>query len=32
MGLDVRVLPGLGHLTTPDHLDEIGSLAADALG
>jgi len=31
MGLDVRVLPGLGHLTTPDRLDEVVSLVAEAL-
>jgi pimeloyl-ACP methyl ester carboxylesterase len=23
MGLDVRVFPGAGHLTTTDHLDEM---------
>jgi pimeloyl-ACP methyl ester carboxylesterase len=29
MNLDVRVFPGLGHLTTPAHLDEVVSLVAE---
>jgi pimeloyl-ACP methyl ester carboxylesterase len=28
MNLDVRVFSGVGHLTTPDHLDEVVSLVA----
>jgi pimeloyl-ACP methyl ester carboxylesterase len=29
MGLDLRVLPGMGHLTTPGHLDDVVSLVAE---
>ena len=29
MGLGLRVFPGMGHLTTPGHLDEIVSLVAE---
>jgi pimeloyl-ACP methyl ester carboxylesterase len=29
MGLDLRVFPGMGHLTTPDHLDDVVSLVAE---
>jgi pimeloyl-ACP methyl ester carboxylesterase len=29
MGLDLRILPGMGHLTTPDHLDDVVSLIAE---
>jgi hypothetical protein len=29
MNLDVRVFPGLGHLTTPDRLDDVVSLVAE---
>jgi len=29
MNLDVRIFPGLGHLTTPAHLDEVVSLVAE---
>lgn len=28
MNADLRVFPGMGHLTTPDHLDEVVSLVA----
>ncbi|WP_203909126.1 alpha/beta fold hydrolase [Rhizocola hellebori] len=28
MNLDLRVLPGMGHLTTPQHLDDVVSLVA----
>ncbi|WP_330255543.1 alpha/beta hydrolase [Nocardia sp. NBC_00565] len=30
--LDLRVLPGMGHLTTPDHLDDVVSLVAEVAG
>jgi pimeloyl-ACP methyl ester carboxylesterase len=30
MNVDLRVFPGMGHLTTPGHLDEVVSLVADA--
>lgn len=30
MGLDLRVLPGMGHLTTPPHLGDVVSLVAEA--
>jgi pimeloyl-ACP methyl ester carboxylesterase len=29
MNLDLRVLPGMGHLTTPGHLDEVVALVAE---
>jgi pimeloyl-ACP methyl ester carboxylesterase len=29
MSLDVRIFPGVGHLTTPDQLDQIVALVAD---
>ncbi|WP_083421427.1 alpha/beta fold hydrolase [Jiangella alkaliphila] len=29
MNLDLRVLPGMGHLTTPSHLDDVVSLVAE---
>jgi pimeloyl-ACP methyl ester carboxylesterase len=29
MGLDLRVFSGMGHLTTPRHLDDVGSLVAE---
>ncbi|MEU8611803.1 alpha/beta hydrolase [Actinoplanes sp. NPDC048791] len=32
MGLDVRVLPGAGHLTTADHLDEMVAVVAEVTG
>jgi pimeloyl-ACP methyl ester carboxylesterase len=32
MGLDLRILPGMGHLTTPGHLDDVVSLVAEADG
>jgi pimeloyl-ACP methyl ester carboxylesterase len=32
MGLDLRILPGMGHLTTPGHLDDVVSLIAEAAG
>jgi pimeloyl-ACP methyl ester carboxylesterase len=32
MGLDLRVLPGMGHLTTPGHLEKVVSLVAEAVG
>lgn len=28
MNLDVHILPGMGHLTTPSHLDTIAALVA----
>jgi hypothetical protein len=28
MGLDVRILSGMGHLTTPGHLDDVVSLVS----
>ena len=31
MNLDVRVLSGVGHLTTPAHLDEVVSLVAEVI-
>jgi pimeloyl-ACP methyl ester carboxylesterase len=31
MNLDVRVFPGVGHLTTPAHLDEVVSLVAEVV-
>jgi pimeloyl-ACP methyl ester carboxylesterase len=30
MGLDLRILPGMGHLTTPGHLGDVVSLIAEA--
>lgn len=30
MGIDLRILPGMGHLTTPGHLDDAVSLIAEA--
>jgi len=30
MGLDLRILPGMGHLTTPGHLGDVVSLVAEA--
>ena len=30
MGLDLRILAGMGHLTTPGHFDEVVSLIAEA--
>ena len=32
MGLDLRVFPGMGHLTTPGHLGDVGSLVAEVAG
>jgi pimeloyl-ACP methyl ester carboxylesterase len=32
MGLDLRILPGMGHLTTPAHLGDVVSLVAEAAG
>jgi hypothetical protein len=32
MGLDLRTLPGMGHLATPSHLDDVVSLVAEAAG
>ena len=32
MDEDVRVFPGMGHLTTPDHLDEVVALVAEVAG
>ena len=32
MGLDLRILPGMGHLTTPGHLGDVVSLIAEAAG
>jgi pimeloyl-ACP methyl ester carboxylesterase len=32
MDLDLRILPGMGHLTTPPHLDDVVSLVAEAAG
>ncbi len=29
MDLDLRILPGMGHLTTPSHLDKVVSLVAE---
>jgi len=29
MGLDLRVLRGMGHLTTPAHLDDVISVIAE---
>ncbi|MFG2089087.1 MULTISPECIES: alpha/beta fold hydrolase [unclassified Spirillospora] len=29
MDLDLRILPGMGHLTTPDHLDAVMALIAE---
>ncbi|MBO0870631.1 MAG: alpha/beta hydrolase, partial [Micromonosporaceae bacterium] len=29
MGLELRILPGMGHLTTPGHLDRVVSLVAE---
>jgi hypothetical protein len=29
MGLDLRVFSGMGHLTTPRHLDDVVSLVAE---
>jgi pimeloyl-ACP methyl ester carboxylesterase len=29
MDLDLRILPGMGHLTTPGHLDKVVSLVAE---
>jgi pimeloyl-ACP methyl ester carboxylesterase len=29
MDLDLRILPGMGHLTTPGHLDDVVALVAD---
>ena len=29
MGLELRVLPGMGHLTTPAHLDDVMSVIAE---
>ncbi|GLZ28702.1 hypothetical protein Lesp02_08920 [Lentzea sp. NBRC 105346] len=31
-GLDLRVLPGMGHLTTEEHLDDVVSLVAEVAG
>ena len=31
MNLDVRVFPGVGHLTTSAHLDEVVSLVAEVV-
>ena len=31
MNLDVRVFPGVGHLITPAHLDEVVALVADVV-
>ncbi len=30
MGVELRVFPGMGHLTTPGHLDDVVSLIAEA--
>jgi hypothetical protein len=30
MDLDLRILPGMGHLTTPRHIDDVVSLVAEA--
>ena len=32
MDLDVRILPGMGHLATPGHLDDVVSLVAGVAG
>lgn len=32
MNLEVLVFPGMGHLTTVDHLDEVISLVAEVAG
>ncbi|MEV0143920.1 MULTISPECIES: hypothetical protein [unclassified Nonomuraea] len=32
MDLDLRILPGMGHLTTPGHLDDVVSLVAEVAG
>lgn len=32
MNIDLRVFPGVGHLTTPAHLDEVVSLVAEVVG
>ena len=32
MGLDLRILPGMGHLATPGHLDDVVSLVAGVAG
>ena len=32
MGLELRILPGMSHLTTPDHFDGVVSLIAGAVG
>jgi pimeloyl-ACP methyl ester carboxylesterase len=32
MNLDLRVFPGLGHLTTPDHLGQVISLITEVVG
>jgi hypothetical protein len=29
MDLDLRILPGMGHLTTPGHLDDVVSLVSE---
>jgi hypothetical protein len=31
MGLDLRVFPGVGHLTTSAHLDEVVSLVGEVV-
>jgi hypothetical protein len=31
MNLDVRVFPGVGHLTTPENFDEVVSLVAEVV-
>jgi hypothetical protein len=32
MDLDLRILPGMGHLATPGHLDDVVSLVAEVAG
>jgi hypothetical protein len=32
MDLDLRIFPGMGHLATPGHLDDVVSLVAEAAG
>jgi pimeloyl-ACP methyl ester carboxylesterase len=32
MGLELRVLPGMGHLTTPGHIEDVVSLVTEAAG
>jgi len=32
MGLELRILPGMGHLTTQVHFGDVVSLVAEAAG